>query len=241
MDLLRLLSFGDSGWGDELAFGLGVTLALALVTFPVALALSFLVYWGKQSPVGPVRAVAHLYATVFKSLPEILTLLIIYYQFQFLVTWVLRLFSPQAGFLMSPFLAGVIALSFVISAYGSEVVRASFKAVGRGQAEAARALGLSRCRTLVKVILPQFWRHALPGFGNLWVILLKDTSLVSIIALSDLTHMAALAINTTRKPFLFYLVIGAIYVALVMLSHRAQRKLEERASRGFTRREAARA
>ncbi len=235
MEFLKLLSFGASGWGDELALGLGVTLALSFATFPVAVALSFLIHWAKISSAAPVRAAARVYTTVFKSLPEILTLLILYYQSQIAVAWILEQFSVTSNFSMSPFLAGLIALSFVISAYGSEVVRAALNAVGQGQFEAARSLGLSRFKTFLKVILPQLWRHAIPGFGNLWVILLKDTSLVSVIALSDLTSVAGLAINTTRKPFFFYLVIATIYVALVMLSSRAQRQLEKRASRGFLR------
>jgi polar amino acid transport system permease protein len=235
MEFLKLLSFGASGWGDELALGLGLTLALSFATFPVAVALSFLIHWAKISSLAPVRVGARIYTTVFKSLPEILTLLILYYQSQIAVAWILMQFSVTSNFSMSPFLAGLIALSFVISAYGSEVVRAALNAVGRGQFEAARSLGLSRFKTFRKVILPQLWRHAIPGFGNLWVILLKDTSLVSVIAQSDLTSVAALAINTTRKPFFFYLVIAAIYVSLVMLSSRAQRQLEKRASRGFQR------
>ncbi|WP_166433999.1 ABC transporter permease [Roseovarius spongiae] len=235
MEWLALLSFGDKGWGDELLRGLGVTLALSLATFPVAVVLSFLIHWARVSRLGPIRVAARAYTTVFKTLPEILTLLILYYQSQALVDWVSARLVPGGSLSVSPFIAGMIALSLVISAYGSEVVRAALNAVGRGQTEAAKSLGLSRPRTFQKVILPQLWRHAIPGFGNLWVILLKDTSLVSIIALSDLVHVAALAINTTREPFLFYLLIGAIYILLVVLSSHLQKALERRASRGFTR------
>jgi polar amino acid transport system permease protein len=241
MEFLHLLSFGSSGWGDELMAGLGVTLALSFAAFPLAVALSFLIHWAKSSSLASVRMGARIYATVFKSVPEILTLLILYYQSQTAVNWILRQVSLESNFSMSPFLAGLIALSFVISAYGSEVVRAALNAVGRGQFEAARSLGLSRFDTFLKVILPQLWRHAIPGFGNLWVILLKDTSLLSVIAQGDLTSVASAAINTTRKPFFFYLVIAAIYVALVMLSWRAQRQLEESASRGFLKVDAAHA
>lgn len=239
MDWLGLLAYGESGWGDELLHGLGITLALALATFPIAIALSFAIHWAKVSGPRPVRLLAHGYTTLFKTLPEILTLLILYYQSQALVNWITGWIMPDTGLSISPFLAGLIALSLVISAYGSEVVRAALKAVGRGQTEAAQSLGLSRAKTFRLVVLPQLWRHAIPGFGNLWVILLKDTSLVSIIALSDLVHVAALAINTTREPFFFYLVIGAIYLLLVAVSARLQTTLERRASKGFARREVA--
>lgn len=234
MNQLSLLAFGAGGWGDEILRGLAVTLALALATFPMAIALSFAVHWARTASLAPVRLFGQAYATLFKSLPEILTLLIFYYQAQAVLNWLVLHLSPGSDFSISPFIAGLVALSLVISAYGSEVVRAAMNAVGRGQFEAAAALGLSPMRAFQKVILPQLWRHALPGFGNLWVILLKDTSLVSVIALSDLTHVAVMAINTTREPFLFYLAIGLLYVALVTLSSRAQNALELRASRGLS-------
>ncbi len=237
MEWLTLLAFGETGWGDELLYGLGITLALALATFPIAILLSFLIHWAKVSPHWPVRVVAHAYTTVFKTLPEILTLLILYYQSQALVNWIADWIVPGSTLSVSPFLAGLVALSLVISAYGSEVVRAALNAIGKGQTEAAKSLGLSPFNTFRKVILPQLWRHAIPGFGNLWVILLKDTSLVSIIALSDLVHVTTLAINTTREPFFFYLVIGAIYIVLVILSTRLQKTLEQRASKGIARME----
>jgi len=237
MEFLHLLSFGEQGWGDELLYGLALTIGLSLVTFPVAIVLSFLVHWGRESSIAPVRWVASAYTSTFKSLPEILTLLIIYYQAQAVISWLVGWISPDSTLSMSPFLAGCIALSLVISAYGAEVVRAAYNAVGKGQFEAAWALGLSRFDTFFQVILPQLWRHALPGFGNLWVILLKDTSLVSIIALSDLTHVAAQAINTTREPFFFYGVIALIYVALVVASSSLQKRIERKAARGFVRME----
>lgn len=233
MNQLSLLSFGPGGWGDEILRGLAVTLALAVATFPVAIVLSFAVHWARSSPNGPVRVLGRVYATLFKSLPEILTLLILYYQSQAVISWLAKRIAPQGDLSISPFFAGLVALSLVISAYGSEVVRAAMNAVGKGQFEAAASLGLSPARAFQKVILPQLWRHALPGLGNLWVILLKDTSLVSVIALNDLTHVAVIAINTTREPFLFYLAIGVIYVALVTMSSRAQKSLEKRAARGF--------
>lgn len=237
MDWLALLAFGNTGWGDELLYGLGITLTLSLATFPIAILLSFLIHWAKISKHRPVRIAAHAYTTVFKTLSEILTLLILYYQSQTLVNWVTGWILPGSNLSVSPFLAGLIALSLVISAYGSEVVRAALNAIGKGQTEAAQSLGLSPFNTFRKVILPQLWRHAIPGFGNLWVILLKDTSLVSIIALSDLVHVATLAINTTREPFFFYLIIGGIYIALVVLSTRLQKTLEQRASKGIARME----
>lgn len=233
MELLRMLAFGDTGWGDELLRGLGVTLALALVTAPFALVFSFLVAWGKASTWRSVRVFCNGYTTVFRSLPEILTLIIIYYQLQVLINAAARVFFPNANVTLNAFAAGVVALTLVFSALGSEVVRSAYQAIGKGQSEAAAALGLRRHQTFFKVILPQMWRHCLPAFGNLWLILLKDTSLVSIIAISDLVRYANMAIATTKEPFFFYSVLAFIYVVLAFLSGRVQGVLEYRASARF--------
>lgn len=233
MELLSLLSYGDQGWGDELLLGLLVTLALAFTTAPFALAMSFLVAWGKQARNPVLRNLAFAYTTVFRSLPELLTLLIIYYQLQAVLNWVAGFAFADANISLNPFAAGVIALTLVFSALGSEVVRSAYQAVGKGQGEAAAALGLHRRHAFTRIVLPQMWRHAIPALGNLWLILLKDTALVSIIAVSDLVRYANMAIATTKEPFFFYAVLALIYVTLAFLSGRVQSVLERRAATGI--------
>ena len=228
MEFISLLLFSDEGWGDELLRGLSVTLALAFATAPLALVLSFLLAWGKNARSPIARWFAFASTTVFRSLPELLTLVIIYYQLQVLIDWVVHLAFPNASISLNAFAAGVVALTLVFSALGSEVVRAAYQAVGRGQAEAAASLGLHRRQAFFLVVLPQMWRHCIPAFGNLWLILLKDTSLVSIIAVNDLVRYTNMAISTTKKPFFFYTVLALIYVALALLSGIGQALLERR-------------
>lgn len=230
-ELLSLLAYGDAGWGDELLRGLVVTLALALVTAPLALLLSFLLSWAKLSKSAVLRYFGFGFTTVFRSLPEILTLLIIYYQLQIAINWVASFVFPDANISINPFAAGVVALTLVFGALGSEVVRSAYQSVGHGQAEAALALGMRRHHVFFRVILPQMWRHSLPAFGNLWLILLKDTSLVSIIAVNDLVRYANRAIATTKEPFFFYAVLALIFVVLAILSGFVFAAFERRASR----------
>ena len=232
-DLITLLSFGDKGWGDELLKGLGVTLALAIVTIPFALVFSFLVAWVKESPNKLLRMTGNVYTTVFRSLPEILTLIIIYYQLQVIINSFTSAFLPGISVGISPFVAGMIALTLVFSALGSEVVRAAYRAVGKGQMEAAYSVSLSRRKAFLYVILPQMWQHMLPAFGNLWLILLKDTSLVSIIALSDIVRYTNMAIATTKEPFFFYSVLALVFVLLAFLSGKAQVLMEKKANRNL--------
>jgi polar amino acid transport system permease protein len=230
MDLLSLLAFGDTGWGDELARGLMVTLALAFVTAPLALILSFLLAWAKNSNSRLLRGFANGYTTVFRSLPELLTLIIIYYQLQIILNALARLVWADANISLNAFVSGVVALTLVFSALGGEVVRSAYQAVSKGQSEAAMALGLKRRHVFFRVVLPQMWRHCIPAFGNLWLILLKDTSLVSIIAVNDLVRYANRAIATTKEPFFFYTVLAVIFVTLAFLSGQVQRVMERRTS-----------
>ncbi len=232
-DLITLLSFGDKGWGDELLKGLGVTLALAFATVPFALVFSFLVAWAKESPNKLLRMTGNIYTTVFRSLPEILTLIIIYYQLQVIINSFTSAFLPEFSVSISPFMAGMIALTLVFSALGSEVIRAAYRAVGKGQMEAAYSVSLSRRKAFFYVILPQMWQHMLPAFGNLWLILLKDTSLVSIIALSDIVRYTNMAIATTKEPFFFYSVLALVFVLLAFLSGKAQVLMEKRVNKNL--------
>lgn len=232
-ELFALLAYGDRGWGDELLKGLGVTLALAFATIPFALVCSFLIAWTKECPYRPLRIVGNAYTTVFRSLPEILTLIIIYYQLQAIIDSVTAAFLPGVTISINPFIAGMIALTLVFSALGSEVVRAAYKAVGKGQLEAGYSVSLSPKKTFFHVMLPQMWQHMLPAFGNLWLILLKDTSLVSIIALSDIVRYTNMAIATTKEPFFFYSVLAAVYVMLAFLSGKAQMVMENRVNKNM--------
>ena len=227
-ELITLLSFGDNGWGDELLKGLGVTLALAFATVPFALIFSFLVAWAKECPNRPLRIAGNLYTTVFRSLPEILTLIIIYYQLQSFINSLMATVSPNFSISISPFIAGMVALALVYSALGSEIVRAAYLAVGKGQVEAAYSVNLSRSNAFFYVVLPQMWQHMLPAFGNLWLLLLKGTSLVSIIALNDIVRYTNMAIATTKEPFFFYAVLALVFVFLAFISGKAQTAIEKR-------------
>jgi polar amino acid transport system permease protein len=128
-----------------------------------------------------------------------------------------------------------VALSVVFGAFAGEVLRGAFQALHPGQIEAGLAVGLSRLDLFWFIKLPQIWRFALPGLGNLWVNLIKDTALVSIIALNDLLRMTNIAVGATKKPFTFFLLACAAYWLLSILSEIVLAKLETRANRGIRR------
>mgnify|MGYP002631813695 CR=1 FL=1 len=226
-----LLSFGDAGWGDQLFAGLLVTLSLALTTLPFALLLGLLIALAGRSSVRSLRISANIFTTAFRGLPELLTLFIIYYGGQILVQQVVGLFS-DTYVEVNGFVAGVIALTLVIGAFSSEVFAGALAAVPSGQMEAGESLGMRRPNAFRLIVFPQVFRLALPGLSNLWLILLKDTSLVSIIALDDLLRMSFIAVSNTKQPLFFYSVAALVYLTIAVISSFGLKWLETYGNRG---------
>jgi len=233
-DALQLLSFGDGGWGDELLAGLKVTVTLALATLPFGLVMGLLVALGQISGEPALRRAARIYTTIFRGLPELLTIFIVYYGGQMLLQKVAGLFT-DAYIEVNSFLAGMLALGLVFSAYASEVFLSAFRGIPAGQWEGAAALGLTRWQTFRLVILPQLIRLSIGGLGNLWLILTKETSLVSVIALDELLRQTSVAVGATKQPILFYSVACIIYLVLSLVSSRGLVAIERRVNRGEAR------
>src|SRR3954447_2810257 len=194
LDLLTLLSWGPEGWGDEIIKGAGLTLLLALSTLPIGLAIGLVMALARDGRSLPLRVLGNLYTTVFRALPELLTILIVYYGGQILVRRLAAAIGFDSGFEINGFFAGVVSLGLVLGAFSSEVWLGALRSVPKGQREGAFALGLGRHATLRHVVFPQLFRIALPGLGNNWMTLLKDTSLVSVIAFSDLMRVTNVAV-----------------------------------------------
>jgi polar amino acid transport system permease protein len=235
-DMWTALSWGANGWSDELAEGLAVTVSLAVATLPVGLGLGLVVALAKRSSAWPLRLIGNAYTTVFRGLPELLTLFIIYYGVQIgIQALVEALFEDADPIEINTFVAGMVALGVVFSAYASEVFLSAFKGITQGQIEAARALGLGRGATFRLIILPQLVRYALPGIANLWLVLLKDTSLVSAIGLSDILRNTQIAVGVTKQPLVFFGLACLIYLVLAIISSFGVNAIEARAERGTTR------
>ncbi|EPJ47521.1 MAG: ABC transporter permease [Osedax symbiont Rs1] len=233
MNWYDYLSYGPTGWGDELLAGLAVTAALALTTLPFGLLGGFLVAAAAVSPSTALRNSALFFTTTIRGLPELLSLFIIYHGAGMLINHTIKWLNPEAGFFeLSPFVAGTVALSLVFAGYSAEVLRGAWQALDRGQREAALAIGMTRWQAFRRIELIQILRLALPGLGNLWINLIKDTALVSVIALNDLMRMANVAVGVTKKPFLFFITVCLIYWLICLLFEFLLSALEKRANRG---------
>jgi polar amino acid transport system permease protein len=232
---LSLLSFGDTGWGDELLQGALVTISIALATLPFGLALGLLVALASRSQSKIISGLATLYTTVFRGVPELLTLYIIYFGGQILLQKLWTAIGFSGSLSISPFLAGMMALGLVLAAFSSEVWVGALNSIPKGQREGAAALGLTRGQAFRLVVLPQLFRVALPGLGNNWMVLLKETSLVSVITLQDLMFIATRANVATKEPFLFFSAALFIYLFFSILSAWGIGRMEMRANRGYAR------
>lgn len=223
------------GFGDQLLQGALITVELAMASLAVGLVLGLLGAAAKLSSIAPLRWLATIYTTIVRGIPELLTVLIIYFG----ATIVLMAIASQFGYddyiEVGPFAAGVTALGLTFGAYATEVFRGALQSIPKGQHEAATALGMGAFRKFQRIILPQIWRVALPGLGNLFLVLLKDTALVSIVGLDDIMRKANIAVSSTKQPFLFYATAAVMYLLLTIISMVVVTWLEKRASRGMRR------
>jgi len=223
------------GFGHLLWQGAWVTVQLALVSLFFGLILGLAGAAAKLSPVAPLRWLATGYTTLVRGIPELLLVLTLYFGGSMLLMAVAERFGYTEYIEVSPFAAGVAALSIAFGAYATEVFRAAIQAIPQGQWESAAALGMSPTLTFRRVVLPQVWRLALPGLGNLFQVLLKDTALVSVVGLNDLMRQAYVATGSTKEPFTFYMAAALIYLGLTAVSTLISAWLEHRADPALNR------
>ena len=235
MQLLSLLSWGPSGWGDELARGAALTLLLAVCTLPIGLAIGLAMALFRDSRSAILNLIGNTYLTLFRALPELLTILIVYYGGQVLARKIAAALGFSGDIEINGFFAGLVSLGVVLGAFSSEVWLGALRAVPKGQREGAFALGLNRVATFRHVVFPQLLRIALPGLGNNWMSLLKETSLVSVIAFQDLMRMTNIAVGVTKEAFFFYFVCCLLYLAMAVASSFVIDWLDARTNRGLTR------
>ncbi|MDD2048834.1 ABC transporter permease [Pseudomonas putida] len=222
------------GFGPALVAGTLMTVKLALSALCLGLVLGLLGALAKTSPYKPLRWLGGFYSTLVRGVPELLWVLLIYFGTVSLMNRLGEALNIP-GLELNAFAAGVIALGLCFGAYATEVFRGAILAIPKGHREAGLALGLSKGRIFSKLILPQMWRIALPGLGNLFMILMKDTALVSVIGLEEIMKHSQIAVTVSKQPFTFYMVAAVIYLGLTILAMIGMHFMEKRAARGFVR------
>ena len=219
------------GYLPAILEGLRSTLVVAVLSLAVACVFGLAGAVAKLSGPRPARWAAEVYTTVIRGLPELVLMLFVFYGGQILLN---ALAESQGWEVIDvpPLVAGVLTIGFIYGAYLTETFRGAILAIPRGQSEAALAYGFSRWQVLRRIVLPQMVRHAIPGFTNNWLVMVKATALVSLIGLDDMVHRANLAASATREPFTFYLLIALLYLGITTVSIVALSALEKRFSLG---------
>ncbi|KDM92556.1 ABC transporter permease [Photobacterium galatheae] len=237
------------GYEWSLVEGAWITLQVALLSLLLAMTLGMLGALAKLSRYRTARLTATVYTTVIRGIPDLVLMMLIFFGGQVLLNnslygineWLNNYFTSSdpnhewTAYLpdyveVSPFIAGILTIGFIFGAYMAETFRGAIMAVDKGELEAAKAYGMSSAMSFRRVLLPQMIRHALPGFGNNWLVLLKTTALVSIIGLDDMVRKGSLAAGTTQMPFTFYMAIAVLFLVFTSLSTSALKWAERRFS-----------
>lgn len=226
-----------------LASAAGMTVGLAVSALIAGLILAMIFAVWESASWRPIAWIGTGLVTLFRGLPEILVVLFVYFGASQLLLTLSDGFTLHLGFTtlpvqmaienfdVSPFLCGVIALAILYSSYASQTLRGALKAVPQGQWESGQALGMKTSAIFFRLILPQMWRHALPGLGNQWLVLLKDTALVSLISVNDIMLQTKSIASRTQEPFTWYMIAAAIYLVITLLSQQVLKRIEARTTR----------
>ncbi|MDO6729596.1 ABC transporter permease subunit [Marinovum sp. 2_MG-2023] len=210
----------------QLLIGAGVTLLLGVFSAVVALSLATVFLLLSQLKNRGINGFIRVYSTVVRGIPEILVIFLTFFGAAVILT---KLFGRYTE--LSPFFAGVLALGLVFAAYSYEVLRGAFEAIPKGQFEAGHSLGLRGTQSFLHIIFPQLMQRALPGLGNLWLILLKETSLVSVIGLEELMRKSSLAAGVKHDPLFYYCYGALFYLAITAFSEIALKGVSTRVNR----------
>lgn len=208
---------------QQLLAGLGITLALALLSFAIAMVIGIIFGMFSVSPYKWLRWTAEIFVDVIRGIPLMLLVAFIFWGIP-------NFFKSFTGHAMpiNDFVAGTIALSLNASAYIAEIVRGGIQAVPIGQMEASRSLGISYGKTMRKIILPQATKLMLPNFVNQFVIALKDTTIVSAIGLTELFKTGEIIIARSFQSFKMYAILAIFYLVMITLLTRLAKKLEKK-------------
>lgn len=233
--MLDLIGFGKTGWGNQYAAALLLVIELAVTSFGFGFVLGLLGAWAKLGHSRAARRLADVYTTIIRGVPELLVIWIVFFGSSIALQKIFALLGHDEYVEVDAFWSGVFALSIVFGAFSTEVLRGAFLAVPKGQIEAAKACGMSKVLIFRRIQFPQMVRFAIPGLSNLWLSLLKDTSLISVVALDEIIRVSRIAGEATHQPFTFYFAAAVLYLGLTTVSTAIQRPLERWADRGVRR------
>ena len=230
---MELLSFGKTGWGDELLIATMMTIAVSITAMLIGFIFALIFTPLKLSKSKFLNLIGNSYTTVIRGVPELLVIYLFFFGGSGAVMYVASIFGYNEYIEINAFITGSFAIGIISGAYSTEVFRGAIQSIDKGQFEASKVLGLKKPVHFFKVIMPQMLRLAIPNLSNVWQITLKDTSLISVTGLVEIMRQSYIAAGSTRDPLFFYSFAAVLYLMLTFLSMKLINKLEIRYSRGY--------
>ena len=224
MDFLRTIQEGTPLFLQ----GVKMTGLISILAILIGMVIGFfvcLMRLSKKGVLGAVlRAISGVYVWIIRGTPMIVQSFIVYFGMPQVIGKIIP------GFKIDSYTAGLITLSLNAGAYLSEVFRGGIQAIPKGQTEAARSLGLSKAKTMVKVVLPQAIKVAIPSMVNQFIITIKDSSILSVIGLADLVNRAKVYVGKSYQFFATYITIAVYYLVIISILMVISNYLEKRMS-----------
>ena len=225
---MELLSFGDTGWGDELLRATFMTILVALAAFSFGFLISIVIVPLKLSNKKFLNYLGNTYTTIFRGVPELLVIYLLFFGGSSAVMFVAKVFGYKEFIEINAFLTGSVSIGLISGAYTTEVLRGAILSINVGQFEGAKSLGLRKTTYYTFVIAPQVLRLSIPNLSNVWQLTLKDTSLISVTGLVEIMRQSYIASGVTRNPLLFYCVAAFLYLILTTISLKYFNRLENK-------------
>jgi octopine/nopaline transport system permease protein len=235
MGAFDLVGFGPQGWGAQIVTASLMTLAVSFCAFLFGMAFGSIGAWAKLSRSLTARLIGTAYTTIFRGIPDLLVIYLLYFGGSAALTAIGRALGSEGFIGVNAFLTGAVAVGIVSGAYQTEVFRGAFLAIARGEIEAAKSVGMRPLLMFRRIIAPQVLRFALPGMGNIWQLVLKESALISVTGLVELLRQSQVAAGSTKEPFPFYITAMAIYLIMTSASSWLFRRGEAHAMRGVRR------
>lgn len=231
----ELMGFGPNGWGPLLLAATGMTIAVSLCGFLLGIVFGAISAWAKLGHAKVPYACSVVYIDVVRGVPELLIIYLFYFGTSRMVTTLSELLGNTEAILVPAFAIGVLSLGILGGAYLAEVFRGAYLALHKGELEAARSVGMHSALMFRRIIIPQVLRYAVPGMGNVWLMILKESALISVTGLVEILRQADVAGRSTRQPFSFFITAAILYLLIAAFSGRLFQMLESWSMRGMRR------
>ena len=212
----RIIQLLISSFWPLMKAGLKMTVPLTLISFALGMILAFITAMCRISKNKLLSKTAQFYVWVIRGTPMIVQLFVIFYGL------------PKVGIMFSPIVSAIIGLTISEGAYDSEIIRAALTSIPKGQWEACHALGMSKFQTLSNVSIPQAALIAVPSLGNMFISLVKDTSLTAILTVREVFQIGQQIVAVTFEPLWIYLEVGLIYLIYSTVLSQLQGVLERK-------------